>query len=75
MHEILLLCLALVLSVSFLVLLAQKLKIAYPIFLVAAGLALGFIPGIPNTQISIAFGVIFRCLYQVYQPVYYHSTK
>ncbi|WP_259071693.1 cation:proton antiporter [Mucilaginibacter sp. X4EP1] len=52
MHEILLLCLGLVLSVSLLVLLAQKLKIAYPIFLVAAGLLLGFIPGIPNTQIN-----------------------
>jgi Na+/H+ antiporter len=52
MHEILLLCLGLVLSVSFLVLVAQKLKIAYPIFLVAAGLALGFVPGIPNTQID-----------------------
>ncbi|HEY4328011.1 MAG TPA: Na+/H+ antiporter [Mucilaginibacter sp.] len=52
MHEILLLCLGLVLSVSFLVLLAQKLKIAYPILLVAAGLAIGFIPGIPNTHIN-----------------------
>jgi monovalent cation/hydrogen antiporter len=52
MHEILLLCLGLVLSVSFLVLLAQRLKIAYPIFLVIAGLVAGFIPGIPNTHIN-----------------------
>lgn len=52
MHAILLLCLGLVLSVSFLVLLAQKLKIAYPIFLVAAGLAISFIPGIPATHID-----------------------
>jgi NhaP-type Na+/H+ or K+/H+ antiporter len=53
MHEMLLLCLALVLSVSFLVLLAQKLGIAYPIFLVAAGLAISFIPGIPETNIDL----------------------
>ncbi len=52
MQEILLLCLGLVLSVSFLVLLAQKLKIAYPIFLVIAGLALGFVPGMPNVEIN-----------------------
>jgi monovalent cation/hydrogen antiporter len=52
MHEMLLLCLALVLRVSFLVLLAQKLGIAYPIFLVAAGLAISFIPGIPETNID-----------------------
>ncbi len=52
MQEILLLCLGLVLSVSFLVLLAQKLKIAYPIFLVTAGLVLGFVPGMPDVQIN-----------------------
>ena len=52
MHEILLLCLGLVLSVCLLVLLAQKLKVAYPIFLVAAGLLIGFIPGIPDTHIE-----------------------
>jgi len=52
MQEILLLCLGLVLSVSFLVLLAQKLKIPYPIFLVVAGLLLGFVPGIPEVQID-----------------------
>src|ERR1700712_805595 len=52
MHAILLLCLGLVLSVSFLVLLAQRLKIAYPIVLVAAGLAISFIPGVPATRID-----------------------
>lgn len=52
MHEMLLLCIGLVLSVSLLVLLANKLRIAYPIFLVLAGLALGFIPAIPTISID-----------------------
>ncbi|WP_374948870.1 Na+/H+ antiporter [Mucilaginibacter sp.] len=52
MHEILMLCLGLILSVSFLVLVANKLKIAYPIFLVIAGLGAGFIPGIPGIHID-----------------------
>ncbi|OOQ61443.1 Na+/H+ antiporter [Mucilaginibacter pedocola] len=52
MHEILLLCLGLILSVSFLVVLAKKLKVAYPIFLVIAGLGISFIPGIPPVHID-----------------------
>ena len=52
MHETLLLCLGLILSVSFLVLLARKLSIAYPIFLVIAGLIFSFIPGIPTIHIE-----------------------
>lgn len=52
MQEIILLCLGLIFSVCFLVLLAQKLKIAYPIFLVIAGLLISFIPGIPGIQID-----------------------
>lgn len=52
MHELLLLCLGLILSISFLVLLAKKLRIAYPIFLVLAGLGLGFLPWVPNIGID-----------------------
>lgn len=52
MHELLLICIGLILSISLLVLLARKLRIAYPIFLVLAGLALGFLPGIPNMRIN-----------------------
>jgi CPA1 family monovalent cation:H+ antiporter len=52
MHESLLLCLGLIMSVSFLVLLARKLSIAYPIFLVIAGLIFSFIPGIPTILID-----------------------
>ncbi|HTE00979.1 MAG TPA: Na+/H+ antiporter [Mucilaginibacter sp.] len=52
MQEILLLCLGLILSVSFLVVLAKKLRVAYPVFLVIAGLAIGFVPGLPNVHID-----------------------
>jgi len=52
MYAVLLLCLALIVSVSFLVLWSQKLKIAYPMFLVIAGLLISFIPNLPNTRID-----------------------
>ncbi|HEY8931047.1 MAG TPA: Na+/H+ antiporter [Mucilaginibacter sp.] len=52
MHQLLFICIGLILSISFLVLLAKKLKIAYPIFLVLAGLALGFIPAVPTIRID-----------------------
>ena len=47
MHHNLLLVLALLFIVFLLVMLAQRIKIAYPIFLVVAGLGISFIPGIP----------------------------
>lgn len=52
MHAILLLCLGLIFSVAFLVVIAERLKIAYPIFLVLAGLLISFIPAIPNIPID-----------------------
>src|SRR3569833_1237845 len=52
MHEILLLCLGLIFSVSLLALLARKLRIAYPIFLALAGLLLGFLPWVPSIPIN-----------------------
>ncbi len=48
MHEKLLLVLGLLFAVMLLVMLAQRLRIAYPIFLVVAGLAIGFVPGMPT---------------------------
>ncbi|WP_199118897.1 Na+/H+ antiporter [Pedobacter sp. ASV28] len=47
MHHDILLILALLFIVFLLVMLAQRIKIAYPIFLVIAGLGISFIPGIP----------------------------
>jgi len=52
MHENLLLILGLLFAVMLLVMLAQKIRIAYPIFLVLAGLAIGFIPGIPVLKLD-----------------------
>jgi Na+/H+ antiporter len=47
MHHTLLLILCLLFAVFLLVMLAQRIKVAYPVFLVIAGLCISFIPGIP----------------------------
>lgn len=51
-HENLLLIISLLFAVSMLVMLGQKLKISYPIFLVIGGLIISFIPGIPLIQMD-----------------------
>lgn len=51
-HSYLFLCLALIVTVSLLVMLGQKLRISYPIFLVLGGLLISFIPGIPHVKIN-----------------------
>lgn len=52
MHESLLLSLSLILIILMLVMLGERLKISYPIFLVIAGLAISFIPGFPALEID-----------------------
>src|SRR5436305_908094 len=49
--------LALLLAVTLLVMLARQISIPYPVLLVLGGLALSFVPGIP--QIEVEPGVIF----------------
>ncbi|MEO8415571.1 MAG: Na+/H+ antiporter [Ginsengibacter sp.] len=51
-QEIILFCLVLIFSVCLLVIIARKLKIPYPIFLVIAGLIISIIPGVPAVQID-----------------------
>ncbi|MDR7131976.1 CPA1 family monovalent cation:H+ antiporter [Algoriphagus sp. 4150] len=51
-HDYLLLTVGLLLAVLLLVMVGQKLKISYPIFLVTAGLLLSFIPGMPHIRID-----------------------
>src|SRR6478609_2232697 len=51
-HDNLLLVLSLLFVVFMLVMLGQKLRISYPIFLVLGGLLIGFIPGIPQVVIN-----------------------
>jgi len=46
------LCLALLLAIVLLIMAANKLRVAYPVLLVLAGLALSFVPGIPMVTID-----------------------
>lgn len=52
MHHGLLLILGLLFIVLLMVMLAQYIRIAYPIFLVIAGLGISFIPGVPHLQLD-----------------------
>jgi len=52
MHHSLLLILILLFAVFMLIMLGQRLRISYPIFLVIAGLGFAFIPGIPEISID-----------------------
>src|ERR1700754_5294244 len=52
MHTILPFLLAMVAAIVLLEMLADKLKIAYPILLVVAGLLISFIPGLPVVKIN-----------------------
>ncbi|WP_265131074.1 Na+/H+ antiporter [Chryseobacterium oranimense] len=52
MHYHLLIILSLLFAVMLLVLLAGKLKIAYPVFLVIAGLGISLIPGVPRLHLD-----------------------
>jgi len=53
----------------------QKIKISYPIFLVLAGLAIGFIPGMPNLKIdpNIVFLLFLPPL--LYEAAWFTSWK
>lgn len=52
MHGLFMFYIILVLIILLLVMLAQKLKVSYPILLVIAGLAISFIPGLPAIEID-----------------------
>lgn len=52
MHHTILLILGLLFAVMLLVLLAKRIKVAYPIFLVIAGLGISFIPGVPILRLE-----------------------
>lgn len=65
----------LVLVILFLVMLAQKLKIAYPIVLVLGGLLLSLIPGVPSIRIDpdLIFVIFLPPL--LYEAAWYTSWK
>ena len=52
MHQTLLVALSLLLAVSLLVTLGERLRISTPIFLVLCGLAISLIPGIPLVSVD-----------------------
>lgn len=52
MHHNLLFILVLLFALMLLVLLAKRIKVAYPIFLVVAGLGISFIPGVPQLHLD-----------------------
>lgn len=52
MHHTLLYILGLLFAVFLLVMLAKRIRVAYPIFLVIAGLAISFVPGIPSSSLD-----------------------
>lgn len=52
LHDHLILILVLLLGITVLAMAGHKLRISYPIFLVIAGLIIGFIPGIPHITID-----------------------
>ncbi|MFI5193665.1 MAG: cation:proton antiporter [Chitinophagales bacterium] len=66
---------ALILVIVLLVLLAQKLKVAYPIVLVLAGLVLSLIPGIPNISIKPEMIFIIFLPPLLYEAAWYTSWK
>jgi len=52
MHQTLLLCLGLLITVCLLIILSQRLRLPYPILLVLGGLAISFVPGLPPVRIN-----------------------
>jgi CPA1 family monovalent cation:H+ antiporter len=73
MHHSLLQFLILLSAAFLLIMLAQKLKISYPIFLVIAGLGISFIPGIPLVTVDpeVIFLVFLPPL--LYEAAWYTS--
>jgi NhaP-type Na+/H+ or K+/H+ antiporter len=75
MHQQLLLVLGLLFAVILLVMLAQRIKVAYPIFLVIAGLAISLIPGMPvlHLEPDLIFLIFLPPL--LYEAAWYTSWK
>ncbi len=60
-EESLLYVIALLFAVMLLVILGQKLRIAYPVFLVIGGLLISLVPGAPRTGISPDLFFLYSC--------------
>ncbi|MCZ4244455.1 Na+/H+ antiporter [Pedobacter punctiformis] len=75
LHDNLILILTLLLGVTFLVMIGQKLKISYPIFLVLAGLLIGFIPGIPRIKVDPEIVFLLFLPPLLYEAAWFTSWK
>ncbi|WP_129713632.1 Na+/H+ antiporter [Pedobacter sp. SYP-B3415] len=78
MHEAsvehhLLLILSLLFLVFMLIMIGQKLRIAYPIFLVLAGLGIGFIPGMPRIELEPELVFLIFLPPLLYEAAWYTS--
>lgn len=75
LHQNLLLIISLLFAVSMLVMLGQKLRISYPIFLVIGGLIISLIPGIPTITIDpdLVFLIFLPPL--LYEAAWYTSWQ
>lgn len=73
MHHTFLLILGLLFAVFILVMLAQRFRIAYPIFLVLSGLGISFIPGVSTLQVEpeVIFMIFLPPL--LYEAAWYTS--
>lgn len=78
MHTLLPFILVLILLIVFLTIFANQLKIAYPILLVLAGLAISFVPGLPLLKIDpdlIFFVFLPPLLYEAAWGVSFKEMK
>lgn len=75
MHHDLLLILVLLFVVMLLVLVARKIKVAYPIFLVIAGLLISFIPGMPVLSLDPELIFLIFLPPLLYEAAWYTSWK
>jgi NhaP-type Na+/H+ or K+/H+ antiporter len=67
--------LALVVIIVFLIMLANRIKVAYPILLVLAGLSIGFVPGLPAIHIKPALIFIIFLPPLLYEAAWAISWK
>lgn len=75
MHHHLLLILVLLFAVMLLVMLAKRIKVAYPIFLVIAGLGISFIPGVPQLHLNPELIFLIFLPPLLYEAAWYTSWK
>ncbi|AYL95577.1 Na+/H+ antiporter [Mucilaginibacter celer] len=75
MHHLIIQCTCLLVVILFVVMLAQKIKIAYPILLVLVGLPLGFVPFLKGIEIQpdLIFVIFLPPL--LYEAAWYTSWK